>query len=155
LAEVRALVGPVVRDALTETVLQEISVITHLLPEALVVLQKNLHGEDPAEARQAAALILRYTVGNQAVAPAREDDKPPAFNINFGSMPQQGDATADTDGSVLEIAEEAEELRTCLECNEPKPTDQFVGESNRCQSCHDAILEGIRAKHPGMLPSGA
>jgi len=156
LEEVRAQVGPVVKEALGETVLQEIGVLTKLLPEALVTLQKALHGEDPAEARQAAALILRYTVGNQAVAPAREDDKAPAFNINFGSMPSQGDAVADADGSVLELEDEAvEELRICLECSTSKHPDEFVGESNRCLECHGKILENIRAKHPGMLPSGA
>jgi hypothetical protein len=156
LDEVRAQVTPVIKEALTESVLQEIGVLTKLLPEALVTLQKALHGEDPAEARQAAALILRYTVGNQAVAPEKAAEQAPAFNINFGSMPSQGDPTTDVDGSVLDgELPEVEELRICLECGAAKDPEAFVGESNRCLECHGKILENIRAKHPGMLPSGA
>ena len=130
--------------------------MTTLLPEALRKLQDLLNGEDPAEARQAAALILKYTIGNQAVQPAPKAAETPSLSINFGSMPSQGDAVSDADGSVLELEPDEEpELRICLECSEAKPPDQMVGESSRCQACHAKILEDIREKHPGMLPSGA
>lgn len=166
LEAVREAVEPVVREALTEKALLEIKVLVDLIPEAIEALKTNLGAEiavgegltipDAGERRQAAALILKYTLGNTSIAPASADVKPPAFNINFG-MPQQGDAVADADGSVLE-AETIDDVlpdRECVECQEPKPADQFVGNSNRCQACHAKMLDGIRERHPSLLPSGS
>jgi hypothetical protein len=155
LAEVREQVGPVVREALTDRVLEEIKVMTHLLPEALQTLQNNLLDEDPKIRESAAALILKYTLGNQTIAPKPEQSAP-AFNISFGGMPMQGEKMDAEDGSVLgDAVEEANHERQCQECGEVKDAAEFVGESPRCLACHDRIMDEIGGRFPGLLPSGS
>lgn len=156
LAEVRAQVQPVVREALTDRVLLEIKVLTELLPTAVGALAKNLESDDEGERRQAAALILKYTVGNSSVAPAGEEAQAPDINIQFG-LPVQGDRVDPAAGSVLGAAEDdaPPPERECMECHEFKPGDEFVGNSDRCEACHAQMLADIDQRFPGMLSSGA
>lgn len=154
LETVRQQVAPVVLEVLTESVKEQLKVLTEMLPEALAALRKNLDSKDEAEVRHAAGLILRYTVGNTSVAPAGADSGQAPIQINFG-VPQQGEDTSDADGSVLELdeVEPVDDTRECLECHLWKPAAEFVGNSYRCQSCHDEMLDEVRKSHPGLLPS--
>jgi hypothetical protein len=158
LDEVRRRVGELVdREGLTQRALVEIKVLTELLPEAVAALQGNLKDEDPKIRENAALAILKYTVGARQVQP-EADPTATAMTLNFG-IPLQHDAKLvdpEDAASVLGTAEDAPEPepRQCVECEEWKPPAEFVGESSRCQACHDRMLGDISARFPGLLGSG-
>lgn len=145
LEEIRATVQPVVREALTEDVLRNLRALVELVPEAVKTLGAQLASADEDIRHKAAALLLRYTVGNTAVAPAPEAAGGPTLNVVIGAgMEAQAQEHVDP---------EAINERECLECHTFKPADQFVGDSHRCLDCHDAMLASVRESYGDLIPS--
>jgi hypothetical protein len=46
-----------------------------------------------------------------------------------------------------EAEDDPEDVRECLECHLVKPAKDFVGDSNRCQACHQKLLDSVRERY--------
>lgn len=131
---------PIVREAITEDVLKSINDLVALTPKMVAAIEEDLNNEDDKYLRQKAySLLARYTLGNSSVAPAPATAAPGPMQVVF-QLPRPGD-----DGQPP-ITVEVEELRTCMECQATKPAGEFVANSERCQACHDALQEKVRAR---------
>lgn len=131
---------PIVREAITEDVLKSINDLVALTPKMVAAIEEDLNNEDDKYLRQKAySLLARYTLGNSSVAPAPATAAPGPMQVVF-QLPRPGD-----DGQPP-ITVEVEELRTCMECQATKPAGEFVANSERCQACHDAVHEKVRAR---------
>lgn len=155
LEEMREKIAPVVREMLTEKVLQELEALTELLPKAVARLAGLLESEDEDTALKAATLLLRYTMGNSSIAPPPLEQAGTKLELNIG-IPQQNGSTRDytIEGEVVDgevISAESEEERECMDCHETKPAEQFMGQSQRCQVCHEKMLADVQ-KRFGNLP---
>ncbi len=147
---------PVVREALTERVLDSIGQMIELLPLAQDALREDLtavrpmtnddgdivygsDGEpvylvDGDRRAKATALVLKYTVGQPGLAPQPESPAQAPMVVNFNGMPAPSgyvDATAEH----IEIGLNE---RLCDSCAEVKDVTLFVGGSSRCEECHEA-----------------
>jgi hypothetical protein len=130
---------PVVREAITEDVLNAINDLVALTPTMVAAIKDDLASDDKYLRQKAYSLLARYTLGNSSVAPAPATAAPGPMQVVF-QLPRPGD-----DGAPS-ITVEAEELRTCMECQATKPASEFVANSERCQACHDALQEKVRAR---------
>lgn len=155
LEEIRGKVAPVVRDLLTDKVLNELKALTELLPAAVQTLVHLMDSEDEEMRLKAATLLMRYTMGNSSIAPPPLDEKGATpVQIMFGLPQQQSRAELATDAPAEVVDGEVVEApadRECMECHEFKPPSKFVGESARCQDCHDAMMADVEARF-GRLP---
>lgn len=156
LEEMREKIAPVVREMLTEKVLLELEALTDLLPKAVARLALLLESDDDDTAFKAATLLLKYTMGNSSIAPPPLEQAGTRLELNIG-IPQQGGGERSysiqgevVDGEVVE-GEPAPELRECMDCGKEKPAEDFMGQSSRCQACHDQMLEQVEARF-GKLP---
>lgn len=147
---VREELRPIAREAITEDVLRSINSLVGLTGKAVQRLTEDLDSVDAQIRQRAYSLLLRYTVGNQSVAPTATA-APAAMNVVFNvpgpgdTAPESVEGSADT-GTPSDV--DAVELRECIECHEVKPIPEFVGISDRCQACHDAL----HAKVAEMFP---
>ena len=82
---------------------------------------------------KAAALVMKYTVGQPGLAPQPEAPDTAPLVVHFGSMPP---VSQEIEGAAEEILELEEGERQCDICGHRKPSDEFVGSSNRCAVCH-------------------
>lgn len=146
--EVHDQVAEVVREELTASVLESIGTAVKLLPKAITTLAEIMESDtaDHDQKRQAATTLLRYTMGNQSVAPPSvEEDKAPLqvnFNIPGGDLPEPVRVEADA------IAEEAGEEHECVECHLWKPwPEQFVGLSDRCKACDAGLRQRLEDQY--------
>jgi hypothetical protein len=153
--EVHNQVAEVVREELTQAVLESIGKAVKLLPKAIEALANIIESDetDPDQKRQAATTLLRYTMGNQSVAPPSvEEEKAPLqvhFNIPGGELPKH-EVTAE----VTSDAEDEGELHECVECHLWKPwPEQFASQSDRCQAC-DAGLRRRLEEQYGKISLG-
>lgn len=131
---------PVVREAITEDVLKAVNDLVALTPTMVAAIQEDLQSNDKILRQKAYSLLARYTLGNPSVAPASAAAQPAPMQVIF-QLPRPGD-----DGAPVAVEADAEELRTCMECHETKPAGAFVANSERCQGCHDALQEKVRAR---------
>jgi hypothetical protein len=169
-AEVAAQVGAVTQEVMTEQVLQHIRRFVHLVPQALDAIEKNLGSDDPDVRQKAATTLLRYTLGNPSVAPPSLEQEKPPIKIEFGIPradtvgPAKGggirplldssdlpDLTIDgveatsIDAESLDLDDvETCEKRICMECNNEKCVDEFVGNSFRCKDCDARLQARVR-----------
>ena len=108
-----------------------------LAPAAILVLQDDLQSDDPVLRQRAAALIVKYTLGNPNVTPARE-----GVGAGLTIINQLPDATAApaVDATVEDapLALEEGDLRRCDTCQLPRPLAEFPAGGPRCQSCLDS-----------------
>lgn len=138
-AEVRDVIKPVVREALTEDVLGALQNLVTLTPQAVATLEQDMLGDDPVLAQKAATTVLRYTVGHQALVTAQETQAPQLV-VNF-DLPRPGaDAVVETDDEKT-----ADEVFECDVCHLEQSITNRVANSDRCTDCHEkrkqAILE--------------
>jgi hypothetical protein len=134
-------IRPVVREALTDDVLRSIEDLVNLTPLVVSKIKEDIEQDTDKTLRQRAySLVAKYTLGNPAVAPAAQDPAQAGLTVHF-NMPRPGDTS--TPG--LE-APEVIELRHCTECNADKPASEFVGASERCQSCHDELQRRVHER---------
>ncbi len=123
---------PIVREAVTENVMQGIAGLVALTPRLVELIARDLESSDPNISQKAQTLVARYTLGNASVAPTPAAAAPQPMQVQF-LMPRPGDEPAG-------IEAPADELRTCVECEQEKPVPEFVGASPRCQTCHDGLM---------------
>ncbi len=134
----KAEMQPIVREAITETVMRGIDALVSLTPRLAELIARDLESSDPNISQKAQSLLARYTLGNASVAPAPAAAVPQPMQVQF-LMPRPGDTPA-------EITAPAVELRTCVECEAEKPAAEFVGASPRCQVCHDGLQAQVAAR---------
>lgn len=134
---------PVVREAITQEVLEAIGELVGLAPKAIRLIEADLDSDDPNVRQRAYTLLTKYTLGNPSVAPSPEV-VPPAFVVHFDIPRPNGRLDNPPDEAVLS---EAMETKECATCFADKPLAEFVGGSDRCRECHDAIL----AKRDALL----
>lgn len=138
---------PVVREALTDNVLRSIQDLVALTPTVVAKIKEDLEQEaDPTLRQRAYTLVAKYTLGHPSVAPPPLDQAATGIVVNF-QMPRPGDATP----SAIEAPQhsDAVELRKCVECTQDKPTTEFVGNSDRCTQCHEALQARVAERFPG------
>lgn len=141
-AEVREVIKPVVREALTEDVLGALQNLVNLTPEAVATLAHDMAGDDAVLAQKAATTVLRYTVGHTALVTPQEATAPQLV-VNFGLPRPEDNPEAFTydNGQPTDVVEFFE----CDVCHLELPTTERVANADRCQDCHDkrkhAILE--------------
>lgn len=137
-------IRPIVREQLTDDVMRGIAGLVNLTSRAVELLGRDMESHDESVSQKATALVLRYTLGNQSVAPAPAEVQPGAMTVNFHAPRAEVEVI---EAHVVEDpAIEAGEVQLCCECAVPKPLDAFVGGSTRCQTCHDALQATIRSR---------
>lgn len=141
---------PVVREAITDDVLKAIDGLVKLTPQAIQALTLDLASSDDQVRQKATALILRYTLGNQSVAPAPAEQQPAPMQVVF-NMPRPGSTEpgVSVDSGTAEIPEAVEDTRECQDCREWKVDAEFVAGSDRCQSCYDGLQARIAERFGG------
>ena len=133
---------PVLREAIDEDAVRAIQGMVGLAPAAILVLQRDLAGEDPIAASRAAGLILKYTLGNALVTPPRADTGDKLVIIN--ALPRPDQPALPPSGDIVDAtAYDDTETRTCDTCRLPKPLDEFPGNGPRCRQCMDEAKERI------------
>lgn len=132
---------PIVREALTDDVLKGLGDLVEMVPDAVALLAQQIQSADELVAQRAATLIMKYTLGNQAIAPASAEQAPAPMQVVF-AMPRPGDA------APTQIEAQAEELVTCAECAVEQPKSSMVANSERCQACHDEVQARVAARFP-------
>lgn len=140
---------PVVREAITEEVLRGIQDLVGLTPEAVLAIGEDLRSEDSTIRQRAYGLILKYTLGNAAVAPT-DDNTGKELVVNIGiprpdvpenpGIPQPAESTPD--------AEQVTELKTCDMCARELEVSYFVDGSERCQDCWAEQRRRVAEKYP-------
>lgn len=161
LADIRERIEPITRELLTDEVLQQLSVLTDLLPMALKELSYELSVDEDgkplvedSELRHKAAMqVLKWTVGNQSIAPAGEGHDATQIQVVIGGSMQTD--IPDPQAQHMMVDGEVVEMRECSECHISKPTDEFVGQSNRCLVCHQRLLNEASEKYGGDLVRSA
>lgn len=154
----------IVREALTDRVLDSIKDLMDLLPDAVATLRAAMNpldedgnpreGYDGEEARKAATLVLRHTMANPSVAPPSAEDQPAPLQVHF-NIPQQdvGHPAAGEAGEVTDLGEDgAVELRECMECHKDKPIDEFVSNSLKCAACHLKMQTSVWERYGSLDP---
>lgn len=143
--------APVVREAITEDALRAIQKLIALTPEMVDKLAVDLQSTDDVVRQKAYTLGLRYTIGHGAiVTPPGEGEAGNKLTVIFDGM-KRPDFEESVDAEVVD------ETRVCTGCGTEKTVDKFVGHSDRCQECHDALrsrAEALLTKEPSD-PTGA
>lgn len=156
---------PAVREALSGRVLQSIGDMVELLPLVQDALRDDLTAQTPLldsngdairdsdgsvvylpdydRRAKAVALVAKYTVGQPGLAPQPEMPEQAPLVINFPTMPAPADHIEGA--AVEELPELSEGERICDICREAKDAAEFVGDSPRCQACHDGQRARIEA----------
>lgn len=146
--ELRAAIN---REALTDDVMHDIAQMMRFAPAAIGAAARLMTSTDPDVALKAATLVLKYTMGNPAVAPKPEDPGQAPMQVYF-NVPAAGDTTSRLpDQPALEA--EVEEERTCGDCHKTKGASEFVGGSDRCQDCFTKMQEEVAARFAPKDPT--
>jgi hypothetical protein len=132
---IRDEVTPIVRESLTEAVLVGIQQLVAITPKMIAAIEADLDHPDDNVRQKAYTLLARYTLGNPSVAPQPQTAAAQPMTVHF-NMPRPGGETEP--GSVIPEAT-AIEIKECVECKIEKEETQFVGNSDRCQECHDKL----------------
>ncbi len=133
---VDAALAPVVREALTEDVLQAIKTLVSHTPQAIAAIVADLESDNDFIRQGAYRLLARYTLGHPALVPDMDSDKQVVVVVNGVARPQAPAQPGEHLAEATPIdAEEVTETRLCDTCNEVKPAKEFVGTSHRCQTC--------------------
>lgn len=128
----RAQLGPVVREALTEDVLRAVQSMLGLTPKAVELLREDMESDDKVLRQRAYMLVTKYTIGHPALLQHEDASGSGQLTVNF-NLPRPTD-----DPTIIEVdVLPDEELKTCDMCNAEKPSSEFVAESDRCQDCFE------------------
>lgn len=135
---------PVVREAITADVLRGIASMVGLTPRAVELLQADLESQDANIRQRAYTLLLKYTMGNPAVAPTPEH-QPPAFSVEFVMPRPPAEDNPPPEAEVITeaqtvISETEGATRLCQACGEDKLLSEFFGDAPRCTACHEKII---------------
>lgn len=127
-------IRPVVRESITQDTLEAIGKMVALTPAAVKAISDDLASDDAVIRQRAYTLIMKYTVGHQAIVRPPEEEKGGNITVHF-ELPRPDDASTQ-DGEAVEV--EATEVKTCDLCGEEKSADEFVANSDRCVGCYEA-----------------
>jgi hypothetical protein len=133
---------PLVREAMTDSVLAGIQKLIDIQPDAIAALQRDLTNEDDKIRQTAYTLLLKYTMGNPSVAPPSTTASPSGLTVQF-NLPRPGDDPA---ALPAPVPADAVTLRACDVCGEEKPEHEFVAGSQRCEVCHDKTRDLLRER---------
>lgn len=147
LASIAGLVGllPLVQDALKA----DLSAMKHIrdaMGHPIMCDGEPVMEPDRDVRGKAIAHILKYTAGQPGLAPQPEQAVVAPPSVIFMGMPPMPEAPVDAEVAELLPEVESGELRVCDACGKPKAPDLFVGNSERCQECHDAVRERAMAR---------
>lgn len=134
---------PVVREAITEDVLRSIQHLIALTPAAIEQIAADLHHGDDDTRSKAAKLILKYTVGHQALVRPNDTDGSKQLVVNF-TLPRPDGAPVDAEVVETDV------LKTCSACGADKPPSEMYGHSDRCLECQ----ERLKARAAAYLKDG-
>lgn len=133
-------VRPVVRESITEDTIQAIGKMVGLTGVAIAALTEDLASDDATIRQRAYTLLLKYTVGHQAIVRPPDEDRTQPIEVNFALPRPERDKTDNGDTEILPTAEvvdaQAEELRTCDTCGREDTADKFAANSTRCLDCY-------------------
>lgn len=144
--------APIIREALTDEVLQSIHKLVGLTPAAVAQLGEDLHNENANIRQKAYSLLLRYTVGHPALIHPVEDESSKQLIVNF-AMPRpaaepafQGMMGQPTEAEIpdVELVADDEDTRECDVCDGSFPVSQFIANSNRCSSCFQRLQDNVK-----------
>lgn len=125
---------PIVREAMTESVLRDIDSLIGMSPKVIKRLEKDLDSQDETIAQRAYTLWFKYTMGNPSVAPPSQQAQPGGLTVQF-NIPRPGDDPT----AVIDVAADAETLKTCDDCHTAQPESSFVAGSSRCEGCFNGM----------------
>lgn len=138
---------PIIREALTQDILDGLGELVAMVPAAIAALKLDLASDDETVRQRAYTAVMRYTLDNKAIAPASAEQAPAPMQVVF-AMPRPGDAAPPLPEAQ---PSEATELATCAECDTEQPRSNMVANSERCQSCHDEVQARVAAKFGGSV----
>lgn len=127
---------PIARDLITEDTVRALASMVELTGRAVECIGEDLYSQDAVIRQRAYTLLMKYTVGHQALI-RPEEEVTGQMVVNF-NLPRPGD-DYESQGAAVELV--SEELRTCDMCAKDKAVTQFVAGSDRCQSCYDEQRE--------------
>jgi hypothetical protein len=127
--------APVVREAITEDVMQAVKKLVGLTPAVVNAIEADLSSDDAAIRQRAYTLVAKYTMGKDSLAAPKEGDDQRQLNVQF-NIPRPD--TEDEPIKVESYTLNYDETRTCDQCGEDKPINDFVSGSDRCAKCHQA-----------------
>lgn len=123
---------PIVRESITADTLQAISDMVALTPLGVQALKEDLSDEDKVVRQRAYTLLMKYTVGHNAIVQPPEQDKGQPLQVNF-NLPRPDDYPGEDTAPAIEG--EAEELKECDTCHKVSGASNFVAGSDRCSTC--------------------
>lgn len=143
---------PVVRESLTDAVMQSISDLVELTPLMVAALKDDLVAQDPVfdsdfepvldengvqrvkvdttRRSRAVALVAKYTLGAPGLAPQPQVQTAP-ISVSFGELPRPDWEAPPPD-------------RVCDECQLLLSPAAFDGSAPRCRECQSAIAVAAR-----------
>lgn len=130
--------APIVRQALTEDVLQAINSLVGLTPRAVQALHEDLECDDRVLRQRAYTLLFKYTTGHPALVKPDDTNDQSQIVVNF-NLPRP-------DSVPEELAADVVELRICDMCGEEKPETEFETGSDRCTPCFEAWRETVKSQ---------
>lgn len=126
---------PVVRESITQDVMNSINDLVALTPTAIEAIKEDLNSDDKTLRNKAYTLLIKYTIGHRALVTDPDADNAKNLIVNF-EMPRPG---VDSEPA---IPADADELKPCDSCGQDKPLSAFVANSDRCQMCFDEARAG-------------
>lgn len=129
-------VRPVVRESITEDTLRAIGDLVGLTPRAVAAIEDDLASEDATIRQRAYTLIMKYTVGHQAIVRPPDEDRTQAIVVNFDLPRPPKQVEGLQDQPEPEAVEDAVEVRTCDTCGKDGTPDEFAANSTRCLDCY-------------------
>lgn len=118
---------PIIRETITEDTMRAISDMVALTPVAVNALKEDLGSEDATIRQRAYTLLMKYTVGHNALVQPPDQDRTQPLEVNF-NLPRPDNPDAPAPASI--------ELRECDTCGESKPVEEFAANSTRCIDCY-------------------
>jgi hypothetical protein len=140
-AATREVAREVVREAMTQDIIEALQGMVLLVPAAKEALEEDLKGDDPVARQRAYELVFRYTMGNKSIAPPPKEEAAQPMQVIL-NIPGSG-AQLPANGE-LPVPAEAVEVRECMECGEMKT--EFVANSDRCTDCHNKVMKRIEER---------
>lgn len=137
---------PIVREAITDSVIRSIEDLIGHVPKAIEVAAKLLDSEDEKTRFDAATLILRHTTGNKSVVPDVNAGQGTKLEVVLGLPRPEASVEGVIEGEVISEKE-------CDSCHNTKPLTEFVGGSDRCQTCYDKMQGLIKQLDDGTSSS--
>ena len=131
---------PIIREQITEETLRAIQGLVALTPVMVEAIGRDLEHPDPQIRQRAYSVMARYTLGHTAIVTPPEEASRKTMTVIFDGMVRPGQDPEPRE----ELPAPEARPRTCDVCQETKPADQFVEDSDRCQACHGQLLAKLR-----------